>query len=126
VATSEVEELKGHTKSVKSVTFSQDGSRVVSGSDDETVRTWNVMTGKVEAELKGHTKWVRSVAFSQDGRQVISGSNDKTIQIWNVMTGKVEAKLHGHTNSVESSYVSHVGPLVMGHPALTMHHIVWT
>jgi WD40 repeat protein len=52
---------------VYSVAFSQDGSQVVSGSDDKTVRIWNTMTGDVEAELKGHTDWVRSVAFAQDG-----------------------------------------------------------
>jgi WD40 repeat protein len=73
--TGEVEaELKGHTHWVMSVAFSQDGSRVVSGSGDKTVRIWNVTTGEVEAELKGHTDWVRSVAFSQDGSQVVSGS----------------------------------------------------
>jgi WD40 repeat protein len=58
---------------VRSVAFSQDGSRVVSGSDDNTVRIWNVTTGGVEAELKGHTHWVISVAFSQDGSRVVSG-----------------------------------------------------
>jgi WD40 repeat protein len=36
-----------------SVAFSQDGSRVVSGSLDSVVRIWNATTGEVEAELKG-------------------------------------------------------------------------
>ena len=58
-----------------SVAFSQDGSRVVSGSDDETVRIWNAATGEVEAEMKGHTDIVRTVAFAQDGSQVVSGSH---------------------------------------------------
>jgi WD40 repeat protein len=49
----------------------------VSGSDDKTVRIWNVTTGEVEAELKGHTDLVTSVSFSQDGSQVVSGSMDK-------------------------------------------------
>jgi WD40 repeat protein len=42
---------------VRSVAFSQDGSRVISGSYDKIVRIWNVTTGRVEAELKGHTDW---------------------------------------------------------------------
>jgi len=63
-------ELKGHTGRVRSVTFSQDGSQVVSGSDDKTVRIWNVTMGEMEAELKGHRGWVMSVAFSQDSSQV--------------------------------------------------------
>ena len=66
---------------VTSVAFSQDGSRVVSGSDDETILIWNAATGKVEAILKGHTNQVRSVAFSQDGSRVVSGSDDQTVRI---------------------------------------------
>jgi WD40 repeat protein len=82
---------------VRSVAFAQDGSRVVSGSYDKTVRIWNVTTGEVEAELKGHTDSVMSVAFAQDGSRVVSGSDDKTVRIWNVTTGEVEAELKGHT-----------------------------
>ncbi|EDR01296.1 uncharacterized protein LACBIDRAFT_312217 [Laccaria bicolor S238N-H82] len=98
VTMGEVEaELKGHTNIVRSVAFSQDGSRVVSGSHDKTVQIWNVMTGEVEAELKGHTDYVISVAFSQDGSRIVSGSNNKTVRVWNVTMGKVEAELTGHT-----------------------------
>ncbi|MFN7899359.1 MAG: WD40 repeat domain-containing protein [Synechococcaceae cyanobacterium] len=38
--------LQGHTNSVNSVAFSPDGSRLVSGSDDNTLRLWNAATGK--------------------------------------------------------------------------------
>jgi WD40 repeat protein len=93
VTTSKVEaELKGHTGRVTSVTFSQDGNQVISGSVDNTIRIWKVTTHKVEAELQGHTGEAMSVAFSQEGNQVVSGSFDKTVWIWNVMTEKVEAK----------------------------------
>ena len=88
---------------VTSVAFSHDGSQVVSGSYDKTVRIWNTTTGEVQAELKGHTAVVMSVAFSQDGSQVISGSVDKTVRIWNTTTGEVQAELKGHTNFVTSS-----------------------
>ena len=66
--TGEIEaELMGHIDIVSSVSFSQDGSRIVSGSHDMTVWVWNATTGEVEAKLKGHTGMVMSVAFSQDG-----------------------------------------------------------
>jgi WD40 repeat protein len=58
--------LEDHTSPVLSVAFSQDGSRVVPGSSDKTVRIWNATMGEVEAELEGHTGEVRSIAFSQD------------------------------------------------------------
>ena len=65
---------------VYGVAFSPDGSRIVSGSDDWTVRIWNVATGESEKELKGHSDWVRSVAFSPDGSRIVSGSMDETVQ----------------------------------------------
>ena len=83
---------------VRSVIFSKDGSRVVSGSYDNMIRIWNATTGEMEAELKGHMGEVRSVAFAQDGNQIVSGSNDKTVRIWNVMTGEVEVELKGHVD----------------------------
>ena len=61
---------------VRSVAFTQDGSQVVSGLEDETVRIWNAATGDVEVELKGHTDIVTCVAFVEDGSQVVSGSGD--------------------------------------------------
>ena len=54
-------ELKGHSDSVTSVSFSRDGKRVVSGSFDETVRIWDAETGQQQQELKGHSDYVRSV-----------------------------------------------------------------
>ncbi|KAJ6580588.1 mycorrhiza-induced WD40-repeat domain protein [Mycena sp. CBHHK59/15] len=98
---------------VMSVAFSQDGSRVVSGSFDNTVRIWNATTGEVEAELKGHTDTVTSVAFSQDGSRAVSGSYDKTVRIWNATTGEVEAELKGHTDTVTSVAFSQDGSRVV-------------
>jgi WD40 repeat protein len=87
---------------VNSVAFSSDGLQVVSGSNDNTIRIWNVERGKEEQKLKGHSSQVNSVAFSPDGLQVVSGSNDKTIRIWNVKRGDEEQKLEGHLSSVSS------------------------
>jgi len=44
-------ELKGHTDWVNSVAFSQDGSWVISGSNEKTVRIWNVMMGNSQSIL---------------------------------------------------------------------------
>ena len=71
--------LWGHSDHVYSVAFSPDGSHVVSGSKDRTVRIWNVVTGESEAKLKGHSGWVNSVVFSPDGSHVVSGSDDGTM-----------------------------------------------
>ncbi|KAB5590791.1 WD40 repeat-like protein [Ceratobasidium theobromae] len=75
--------LQGHTDSVKSVAFSPDGTRILSGSLDETIRVWDGQTGKMVLDpLQGHTDSVNSVAFSPDGTRIVSGSRDKTIRVW--------------------------------------------
>ena len=62
--------LEGHASPVYSVAFSPDGSRLASGSDDQTVRVWNIATGQVEQTLEGHSATVWSVAFSPDGSRL--------------------------------------------------------
>ena len=85
--------MSGHTGGVNSVVFSKDGQQIISGSDDHTIRVWNVTTGTMEGvPLTGHTDWVNSVAFSQDGQQIISGSCDGTICLWNAITVEIDAK----------------------------------
>ena len=44
---------------VKSVAVFPDGRRVVSASEGNTLKVWDVATGKCVATLKGHSNWVR-------------------------------------------------------------------
>ncbi|RYP79291.1 hypothetical protein DL769_003040 [Monosporascus sp. CRB-8-3] len=82
---------------VNSVAFSPDGSRIVSGSHDETVKIWDSKSGKEVRTLKGHGSYVSSVAFSPDGSHIVSGSDDKTVKIWDTKSGKkVRTEPMGH------------------------------
>ena len=76
--------LKGHRHQVNSVSFSPDGTKIVSASEDNTIRIWDVKTGKQIGEpLTGHTRAVNSASFSPDGTKIVSASQDGTIRIWN-------------------------------------------
>ena len=78
--------VRGHDREVVSVSWSPDGTRLASGSDDKTVRIWEVATGKELSQLRGHSAVVRSVCFSSDGKQLTSGSDDKTVRNWDLAT----------------------------------------
>ncbi|KAI0029068.1 WD40-repeat-containing domain protein, partial [Vararia minispora EC-137] len=68
---------------IRSLAFSPDGSLIASGSDDRTIRVWNVKTGELIAgPLRGHRELVTSVAFSPDGRCIASTSKDGIMHLW--------------------------------------------
>jgi WD40 repeat protein len=64
--------LRRHTNSVRSASFSPDGTRIVTSSSDTTVRLWDAGTGEPVGEpLRGHTDSVMSVSFSPDGTCIV-------------------------------------------------------
>ncbi|MBD2213644.1 WD40 repeat domain-containing protein [Nostoc linckia FACHB-104] len=98
----ELKTLLGHDNSVLSVSFSPDGKTLASGSADNTIKLWNLDTGKGIRTLNGHSDYVYSVSFSPDGKTLASGSRDKTIKLWNLETGKEIRTLNGHSDYVLS------------------------
>jgi WD40 repeat protein/serine/threonine protein kinase len=103
--------LRGHTGSVYSVAFSPDGKRLVSGSEDHTVKVWDAVTGQETLTLRGHSGPVYSVAFSPDGKRLLSGSAryynggraaDGEVKVWDAQTGHETLTLQGHTGAVHS------------------------
>ncbi len=103
----------GHTKTVKSVAFHPDGKSVLSGSEDSTLRLWDIETGKEVRRFTGHTESVNSVAVSPDGRFALSGSSDKSLRLWDIETGKELRRFIGHTKTVNSIVFSPDGHQVL-------------
>ncbi|KAG6913928.1 hypothetical protein DXG01_003459, partial [Tephrocybe rancida] len=101
------------SSAVNDMGLSPDGKQVVSGSDDQSVCIWDVLTGDLVKELNGHTDSVQSVAFSPDGKQVVSGSGDQSVCIWDALTGDLVKELNGHTDWVWSVAFSPDGKQVV-------------
>ncbi|MBD1921335.1 serine/threonine protein kinase [Microcoleus sp. FACHB-831] len=98
--------LQGHSGFVYSVAISPDGQTLVSGSDDKTIKIWNLASGKLIRTLQGNSHQINSVAISPDGQTLVSGSDDYKIKIWNLASGKLIRTLQGHSDDVETVAIS--------------------
>ena len=94
--------LTGHTDMVWACGFSPDGTHIVSGSLDHTVRVWDAASGAELATLTGHAGRVNACGFSPDGTRIVSASDDNTVKVWDAASGAELATLTGHTNAVQA------------------------
>ena len=74
-----------HDHFVTTISISPDNNLIASGSNDRTVRYWNIET-KTNFVVGKHDKDVTSISFSSNGLQIASGSYDKTVRIWDLKT----------------------------------------
>lgn len=94
----EANRLEGHLGTVRSVSISADGDRIVTASRDTTVRLWH-RNGECLAVLNGHENLVRTVVFAPDGQSFLSGSWDSSIRIWS-REGALIKRVEGHGDRV--------------------------
>ena len=79
--------LSGHMDSVTSLTYSSDGTFLISGSDDRTIKLWDVQTGGVVKTLHGHAEGVESVSISADNSMIASTIGNQSAYLWNIKAG---------------------------------------
>lgn len=73
---------------VRALAMSPNGKLLASGSDDNAVQLWEIVTGKPGAKLTGHSDWILSLAFHPEGKLLASAGYGGKVFLWDVIAGK--------------------------------------
>jgi WD40 repeat protein/tetratricopeptide (TPR) repeat protein len=103
--------IQAHLEGVWSAEFSPDGSQIITGGLDKTIKIWQI-DGQEVAQIVGHTAPVRSACFSPDGQTILSSSSDKMIALWNLQGDRLHTFV-GHTAAVWSAQFSPNGEMIV-------------
>jgi WD40 repeat protein len=91
-----------------------DGRRAVSGSDDKTLKIWDLRRGQMLHTLEGHSSSVNAAAVTPDGRRAISGSDDNTLTVWDLRSGLALHTFHGDAPMYAVAVAPHGRTVVAG------------
>jgi WD40 repeat protein/tetratricopeptide (TPR) repeat protein len=83
-----------------SAAFSPDGTRIVSGSEDRTVKVWDAVGGRQLLAVGGNQSFQSGMAFSPDGTRLVSAVEDQTARVLDAQNGRQLLTLRGHTGVV--------------------------
>ncbi len=118
----------GHTGFIRDIIVTQDGSEIISASDDKSIRVWDAKTGLEKRKILGQISSVGeifAIALSSDDKYLavggnINSGNNERIRIYNYSTGKLIKVLKSHTNLVYDLSFSKDGRfLISGSPDKT-------
>ncbi len=96
--------LQRSSSYVNSANFNPDGSKIVTASDDNTARVWDLQ-GKLLATISVYSASVNSANFSPDGSKIVTASDDNTARVWDLQ-GNLLAMISVHTDRVNSANFS--------------------
>jgi tetratricopeptide (TPR) repeat protein len=103
--------LKGHTQRVSAVTITPDGKKIVSVSDDQTIRVWD-FAGNELIKLTADDGKILSVAIAPDGEKIVSGSENGMIRVWDFDGNKLK-EFKGHNAEVLSLAITPDGQKIV-------------
>jgi WD40 repeat protein len=92
----------GHMESVISVHLSRRGTYALSGSQDFTMRLWDISTGDAVKVFRLPLVEFLAVALSPDGKHALSGNSDSVLRLWKIWNRKVIYELKGHSDAVSA------------------------
>jgi WD40 repeat protein len=102
VATAAKTQLSGVGSWVRGLTFSKDGSTLLTGGYDGRLIWWPVADAEPKPlrEVAAHQGWIRAVAVSPDGALVATVGNDLRVKLWSQATGELVREMTGHERHI--------------------------
>jgi WD40 repeat protein len=101
-----VRTLAGHSHWVSAVAVTLSGRHALSGSEDRTLKLWDLQTGQLLRTIAGHEGGVKAVSISPDGVRALSGAGDGTLKLWDLESGRLLRTLVGHEDVVTTLTLS--------------------
>jgi len=98
-----------HLSHVNTCRFSPDGTLIASGSDDKTIKIFDIRSGRLIQHYDAHSDKVNSISYHASGNYLISSSDDSTIKIWDLKMGQILYTVHGHQGKIKSVNFSKEG-----------------
>ncbi len=103
--------LSGHSGPVNSIALSPDGTRLVSGSKDETIRIWNLKDYQPEKTIKAETS-VKRVSYKPDGQKFLAGMYCRFAEV-DAKSFKEKKSKKIHSSFVETCLYSADGKYIL-------------
>ena len=114
--------ISGHVKQILCSSFSNNGYHLATGSDDNTIRLWDLRRKNCFYIIPAHTKLISDITFQPNNSHFLaSASYDNTCKIWSVKDWSLVKTLVAHEAKVTSISVSNQGDYI----ATTSHDRKW-
>jgi centriolar protein POC1 len=83
------EQIVAHQNSIRSVHFSSSGNRIITGSDDKSIKMFRLGHRNFISSFTGHTNWIHCAKFSPNNKMIASCAEDKTMKVFDVQNGQL-------------------------------------
>jgi WD40 repeat protein/uncharacterized caspase-like protein len=99
-----------HSGVLTTASFSPDGARILTVSHDDSVKLWDIKTGRLIRTFGVHaTGGATGAAFSPNGMQIAIWGADKILKLWDTSTGRLIQSYKGHTDPLVQVWFSQDG-----------------
>jgi len=94
IKTGIMKSFEGHSPTVTCIDVSADSKLLASGSADDTIRIWDLDTGKLVAGPFQTAQWVGSIRFSQHSMKLaVNSLTGKCLEVWDIQGQKLDRKI---------------------------------